>query len=91
MDIEQLFEKHDNEYLKFDGVKNKLSTRPDLHAFLMLDKLFPGTDDMVCAAGHDIFYLGIGSEMINKLTEDQVIELARCGVLYQEDSLAMFT
>ena len=92
MSTVSLFEKHNDEYIKFDRVESKVSTRPDIHAFIMLDALFPANRDMVCAAGHDIIYLDVESEDIEKLNEEQVIELLRCGVLYdsETDSLTMF-
>lgn len=87
--MDELFEKHNDEYLKFERVENKRSKRPDLHAFLLLDELFPATRDIVCSASHDEIWLGIDSDDIEKLTEKQVIELLRCGVLYAEESLGM--
>jgi alkylhydroperoxidase family enzyme len=86
-DIQALFEKHDNEYLEFDRVENKLSRRPDLHAFLMLDALVPGTDDMVSAAEHDTFWLDVDIEDLAKsgITEAQVVDLVRCGVMYDDE------
>lgn len=89
-DIEKLFDDNGDEYLKFDQIENKRSSRPDIHAILLLDSLFPGKTDMICAAEHDIFYLDVSEEQIETLTEEQVIELLRCGVHLDSDSLAMF-
>lgn len=46
------FAKHADcaEYLKFDRVEPKLSRRPDLHAFLLLDRLVPGIRDIIGCA-----------------------------------------
>ena len=85
-----LFEKANDEYIKFDKVSNKLSNRPDLHAFLLLDRLFPGETDMVCCAEHDKIWLDVSSENIEKLSEDEIVELVRCGVMYEDESLSMF-
>lgn len=86
------FEAHSAEYNKFARVLNKRSGRPDLHAFLLLDTLVPGVTNMVSAAGHDEFWLGVELDALVQagVTEDQVIELQRCGVRLSEDSLAMF-
>lgn len=84
---------HDDEYLKFDRVTEKRSNRPDLHAFLLLDHLQPGTGDMVSAAEHDEFYLSINlDDLADVISEDQVVELVRCGVRLDSsgDGLAMF-
>lgn len=84
------------EFLKFDRVENKRSQRPDLHAFLLIDELAPATrngQDMVSAAEHDEIYLSVSPERLAAVaTREQVIELSRCGVRYDEgiDSLCMF-
>ena len=90
--MEDLFEKYnDNEYLKFDRVENKRSNRPDLHAFLLLDELFPGIYDIITDAEHDGLYLCFDHDEIETLSEDNVIELVRCGVMYDGDRLSLFT
>ncbi len=88
--IEEIFEKHNNEFLEFDRVENKRSNRPDLHAFILLDELFPGDRDLISSAEHDEIWLDITTEDIGNLTEDQIIELVRCGVRYDEEALCMF-
>lgn len=93
MSIKEILEKHDDEFLKFEHVQNKLSNRPDLHAFLLLDKLVPGDRDMVVAAEHDQIWLAVDpTELENAATEEQIVDLYRCGMIYDEDidSLSMF-
>jgi len=92
-ELRELFEKHDDEYIKFERVENKRSNRPDLHAFLLLDELFPADSDsdIICAAEHDEIYLDITVEQLaGKVTEAEVIELTRCGVRCGEERLEMF-
>lgn len=89
------YEKYEDEYLEFGRVKNKRSKRADLHAFLLLDKLCPSHRgfDIVSGAEHDEIWLDVEPEKLAKVaTEQQIIELIRCGVRYDEDtdSLAMF-
>lgn len=94
MNLEAEFEKHNDEFLKFDRVENKTSGRPDVHAFLLLDRLVPGAEDLISAAEHDEFFLDVDVEALAAvITTEQVRELARCGVRYdsQYDCLAMFT
>lgn len=76
---------NDEEFLNFDKVENKRSNRADLHAFMLLDELFPGKKDMISAAEHDKIFLDIELEQIESLTKEQIIELTRCGVMYDED------
>lgn len=89
----KLWELHNKEFLKFYRIKDKHSQSPDLHAFIMLDKLFPDKSEMVNNAHHDEIVLRIDVEQIEQLTEDQVIELIRCGIHYDPEieSLCMFT
>ena len=94
MDLKKRFEDVSGEYLKFDKVENKKSKRPDLHAFLLLEELFPGESDrcIVCSAGHDEIWLDVEASHVASLTDSQIVELTRCGVIFaQEDnSLCMF-
>lgn len=81
------------EYLAFERVENKLSTRPDLHAFLLLNQLVPGNRDMICSASHDEIWLEVRPEELAKVaTPEQIRDLVRCGVRYDRDndSLCMF-
>ena len=93
-EIEAMFEKHDEEYLRFDRVAKKKSKRPDLHAFILLDKILPeSTHDIVAAAEHDEIYLDCEGEQLEVcLTEELIVELVRCGVRYgsEDGGLCMF-
>lgn len=89
----QLFEKHEKEFLQFENIQNKLSNRSDLHAFIVLDKLVPGTCDIVSGAGHDQIWIDVTPDQLAAVaTEEQVIDLIRCGLRYNgdEDALVMF-
>ncbi len=85
MTVEQMFEKHKAEYLKFYRVAPKANARPDLNAFILLQHLFPGNGDVVTVAEHDQIWLFPSQEQIASLTEGQVKTLIRCGVFYWED------
>lgn len=83
-----------DEFLEFDRVKEKLSNRPDLHAFILLDKLCPGNDDIISASSHDEFYFSIEPyDLCEAATDEQLIDLHRCGVRYDSDNdcLCMFS
>lgn len=89
------FEKFDDEFLKFDRIpaERRLSNRPDLHAFLLLDRLMPGTSDMVSAAEHDEIWLDVDTEELDaKVSDEELMDLIRCGVRYHDEyeSLCLF-
>lgn len=92
----QACDKYEDDFLKFERVENKTSKRADLHAFMLLDRLFPrpeGRGDIVSAAEHDEIFLGVDPDELDEVaTEDQMLELIRCGVRCDSstDSLAMF-
>lgn len=76
---------------KFDDVANKLSQRPDLHAMILLDRLVPGNMCMIAAADHDQVYLETDlDELAKVITEEQLIELFRCGVWFDDNGLNLF-
>lgn len=83
------------DFLKFDRVtgERRLANRPDLCAFLLLDRLVPGTHDMVSSAEHDQIWLDVDVEKLAAvITPDDVATLQRCGVFLAVDveSLSMF-
>jgi hypothetical protein len=93
MNLIDTFEKYNDEFCKFENVQNKLSNRPDLHAFILLDKLVPGNSDIISASEHDEFYLDIDIQKLEQvITEEQIVDLVRCGVRYDTgyDCLSMF-
>jgi hypothetical protein len=80
---------HDNNQ-KFEELKNKRSLRKDLHAFLLLDELFPKTENAISHAAHDHYYLNYTSKEINTLSEQHLFELILCHVLYDEYEECLF-
>lgn len=87
MTLDERFEQYeDEEFLHFERVENKRSKRPDLHAFLLLDELCPGDSDIIGSAEHDKIYLSPTEDDLGGITNDQIIELLRCGVHWNWDS-----
>lgn len=94
MNIKELFKKHSDEYLHFERVHNPLSARPDLAAFMLLDKLLGHSDaNILSYSGHDEVFLSIDvAELCKVLSEEDIITLCRCGVRYSSEynCLCMF-
>ncbi len=92
--LTKLFDKFDDEYLKFDRIKkvDRKHEREDLCAMLYLHEKLGGSGDAVCAAEHDEIYLDWAGDDLLKLTEEDVLYLVRCGVRYSEEHncLCMF-
>jgi hypothetical protein len=95
-ELEEIFEKdledyQNSEHGKFDLVVNKFSNRPDLHAFILLDKLVPSEASIIAAAEHDKIYLATDIEELAKAaTKEDIIDLIRCFVNYESEGLYMF-
>lgn len=81
-EMKEKFQEHSEKYSDFEeNVKNPLSKRSDLHAFILLDKLQPSEYCMIYASAHDEFFLNIDLDAIAEvITEEQIIELIACGV-----------
>jgi len=96
MNLEKMFDKHDEEYLKFDRIENPPHNRPDLCAFILLDKLSPSerARDIIACSEHDEFWIDASPEDVaNNATEEDIIYLQRCGIRYDSsnDSFCMFS
>ena len=78
----------DGEFLQFHHVENKLSKRADLNALLLLDSLVDSEECIIADVGHDTVYLTIDIDQLSKAITDesQVLDLIRCGVLYERES-----
>ena len=83
-----LFVKHsDGEGHCFEKVKNRRSNRMDVHGMLLLDTLVPSKQkaapDLISCSEHDEVWFETDLEDLAKvITEDQVIEMLRCGIYY---------
>jgi len=91
--LEAMFQVADDEFLQFDRIpeSDRLHARPDLCAFLYLDRKQPGNRDMIGSASHDEIWLDYDYDK-TPLTQEDVTYLHRCGVRYDSDnaSLCMF-
>lgn len=92
LDLEALFEEFDDESCDFGRVDKPLAARPDLCAFLLLERLLPGDGAcIVDAAEHDEIWLDVDADELARVaTREDIRTLVRCGVRLDGDSLAMF-
>ena len=77
--ITAFFEANESEYIEFQNVEKKRCNRPDLHAFLLLDELFPAEegrmDDIVSDAQHDEIWISISFDDICLWRRGDVLSL----------------
>lgn len=93
-EVIEFFRKSGDDFLVFKRVANKASNRPDLNAFILLDKLVPGDMDIIAGSDHDVIYLEVSPDELAKVaTEEDILTLVRCGVRWSSeyDCLTMYT
>lgn len=85
--LEERFEQFEDESGKFELIENPLHPSRDIHAFLLLASII-GLDKgcIVAGAEHDEIYLETGNieEFEATVTDEQIRNLARCGITYTE-------
>jgi hypothetical protein len=81
----------------FNQVRNKLHPRPDMCAFLYLDRLLPPDpadgSGIVQSAEHDEIFLNVDCDALAEIaTPEDILYLACCGVMYNAgyNCLSMF-
>lgn len=78
-EMNEIFEANQDKYL--DRGDEKLC---DLNAFLKLQDLAPVDGDIVSNAQHDVFWVAHDeNEVADNATEEDIIFLIRCGVMYE--------
>jgi hypothetical protein len=85
-ELKDLFEQHSHEgRLDFHRISVKRSSSPDLHAFLLISELLPSDNNIISTAEHDRIWLEVEVEDLAEVaTEEIVLELVRCGVIYDD-------
>jgi hypothetical protein len=65
----------------FDKIENPPCKRPDLCAFLLLDRLVPGDESLIYSIGDGEVFLSVDVEKLAQVaTREDVLYLVRCGV-----------
>lgn len=95
INLDRFWEDNQDHSHRFEEIlpERRFSNRKDLHAFVLLDRLVPGTWDMVSSAEHDEIWFEVSPDDLLKVaTEDDLLDLIRCGVFYDDDieALSMF-
>lgn len=91
-DLGEFFSDIETEFLKFERIADPRSRRRDLHAFMLLDELIPGSTVIIISADHDKIWLSIEVPTLLAVASiEQLIDLHRCGVFYHEEALCMYS
>jgi len=93
LDLGEVFERYENEFLKFSRIVEPRHLRPDICAFLMLSDLSISYQDrdIIYGAEHDEIWLSADpTEIAANATEEQIRDLIRCGVFYSDEAFKMF-
>lgn len=87
-EIIALFNDEDSWKMEFKDVTEKLSYRPDVHAFILLDQLCPGVVDLVSGSDYERYFLRVSAGDLARAgaTQQQIEDLIRSGVSLDEDS-----
>ncbi len=69
----------ETDFLEFDRVppERRLSNRPDLCAFMLLDRLVPGNRDLIGCAEHDEFWISVDVDDLDAAVTDAGAALAQ--------------
>jgi len=95
--LKKLIDANEDEFLKTSNFSDtaiaQLTERPDLRAFLLLDRLVRGSFDIVAGAEHDEIFIDVTPEAVAEgASSEDILNLVRCGVRYDSDTdgFAMF-
>jgi hypothetical protein len=96
-EIYNKYQEGDYAFLDFELVENKRSTIPDLHGMLLFAEIFKPQHRIVSAAEHDQIWFNHGDleedenyNSIFPITEEQLLELFRCGFSFDEETESFF-
>jgi hypothetical protein len=87
--LDAFMNEHGSEYGTDENIppERRLHRRPDINAFLLLDRLSPGDRDMVSAGEHDEIFLDVEPhELMKVASEEDLLDLMRCGVFYDSEA-----
>lgn len=97
LDIADYFSEQDMPINAFELIENKLSTRKDLHVYLLLDKILSRNTklnkqhDLITAAKNsEIFFSFEAKELAKVITKEEIIDLIHCNVSFNSEGLSMF-
>lgn len=88
INLEELFDRYSDEYLKFERVENKMHSRQDICAFLILAGLTNEAGrNIIVASDRDKIWIDVSPDIVAEMAaEEDIITLIRCGVRFDESN-----
>lgn len=71
--------------LLFREIEEKYSEKRDIHALCLLDRVFPGTENLIEGSEANQIWFSIPLEKLETLSDQQIRELDATGVFYDEE------
>ena len=97
LEIADKFEEEDIPINAFELIEEKLSTRHDLHVYLLLDrilsrnpKLNKSHDLITAARNSEVFFSVDPKDLASVITKEEIRELILCNVSFDPEGLSMF-
>lgn len=91
------FEEEDIPLNAFELVKEKFSTRHDLHVYLLLDKILSRNPKVnkshaliTAARNSEVFFSFEPKDLADVITKEEIRELVLCNVSFNSEGLSMF-
>lgn len=75
--------------------EERLASRPDVHLMILLDRLLPDTNEFpLCLTSHanedGVFLETKVEDLVKVITDEQALQLLRCGLAYDKESHYLF-
>ncbi len=85
MNVEELFEKHEDEFLNYEGDPDLSNLVRDVYIFNKLEPFVKG-GYLIGSAPYDEMYFTVNTrEVTNTLSEEEMIKLIRCDLRHSSD------
>jgi len=91
-EFRDIFNSDYKDYRQFSKVEQQYGSSPDLHAFILLNKLVPIKTNIIVVTEYDKIWLAQDMADLIKagITKNQALELRRCGVSLDDQAGELF-
>lgn len=93
MTIEELFEKHQDEFLQYERDYSLKDKAKDVTLFNMLSDKIPPHKDLIIGAWYEEIFFDVDlDDFVTFFSEEEIVRMIRCGLRYdsERECLCMF-